>query len=129
MRWILAALKIFLMAMGALFLVILGLLAYLWFADPFGLKPLLTGADKKIERTVGGDTQATGTETDLNPLLTAGQEAVLESLGVDVETLPTEIDAETERCLRDAVGEKRAAEIEGGDAPTVMELFKAKKCL
>lgn len=129
MHKILAALKIFLMALGALFLVILGLLAYLWFADPFGLKPLLTGADKKIERTVGGDAQATDAETDLNPLLTDEQEAVLESLGIDVETLPTEIDAETERCLRDSVGEKRAAEIESGGAPTVMELFKAKKCL
>lgn len=106
---------------GILFILQIGLLAYLWFADPFQIRPMLSNPSMNVLPKSSG--------TDQNPGLSAEQESFLTSIGIDPASLPTEIDEETESCLRSKVSPERAAEIEAGATPTPLEIFKAKECL
>jgi hypothetical protein len=120
MKIFLKILKGFLMFMGVLFILQISLLAYLWFADPFNIRPMMSG------QTI---IPSSGTSiTDQHPSLTSDQENLLNSVGIDPASLPAEIDAETENCLRSKVSPERAAEIEAGATPTPFELIKAKDC-
>lgn len=121
MKTLLTVLKVFLMAMGVIFLIILGIAAYLIVADPFGIRDIMKPA--------GAMSAADGAAEDKNPLLTPQQEAFAESVGIDPASLPSEITPEMESCLIDAVGAERAAEIQAGAAPTPFEILKAKGCL
>jgi hypothetical protein len=129
MKTFLTILKIFLMTMGVIFLILLGIVAYIIFADPFGLRDLMKPADTVSEVMDGEMPPAPSGATDKNPLLTPEQEAFAESVGIDPATLPTEITPEMENCLIDAVGAERAAEIQAGATPSPIEIFKAKGCL
>jgi hypothetical protein len=131
MKTLLKILQIFLMTMGVIFLILIGVAAYVIIADPFGIRDLMKPADVTIEAEGAGETE--GAEgagvVDKNPLLTPQQEAFAESIGIDPATLPTEVTPEMESCLIEAVGEERAAEIQAGATPTPFEIFKAKGCL
>ena len=109
------------MFMGVLFILQLSLLAYLWFADPFNIRPMLSNQTIDLLPSAPG--------ADQHPILTPDQENFLNSVGINPANLPTEIDKETEDCLRSKVSPERAAEIEAGATPTAMELLKARECL
>ena len=75
-------------------------------------------------------------EPSTNPngevIFTPEQESIMRSVGVDPAKVPTsaeEITPELATCLVNAVGEKRAKEIEEGSAPTPLEIIKASNCL
>ncbi|MEA3248786.1 MAG: hypothetical protein U9Q03_00315 [Patescibacteria group bacterium] len=136
MKTFLTVLKIFLMSMGVVFLIVLGIIAYVIIADPFNLRGITQPADLASgvinEIVPDGGTAAAPTisdPNDKNPLLTPDQEAFAESIGIDPATLPTEVTPEMESCLIDAVGAERAAEIKAGAAPSAFEIFKARGCL
>ncbi len=131
MKTFLTVIKVFLMVMGAIFLIILGIAAYVIVADPFGLRDIIKPAEVTTEsgETGGADRTGDAEAVDKNPLLTPEQENFAESIGIDPATLPTEITPEMESCLIDAVGAERAAEIQGGATPTPIEIFRAKGCL
>lgn len=119
MKLALKIIRIFLMVMGVIFLLLLGVATYVIVADPFELRGL-----------VGGARPDGGTDTsDRNPLLSPEQEAFVESIGIDPATLPQEITPEMESCLIEAVGAERASQIQGGATPSAFEILKAKGCL
>ncbi|MFW0862246.1 MAG: hypothetical protein ACKKL6_01540 [Candidatus Komeilibacteria bacterium] len=104
---------------GVLFLIEIIIVAYLFLADPFGIKEMLPSMD----------TTANNQAVDQHPLLDASQEKILSTLGVDVANLPTEMTPELQSCLTEAVGADRAKEIMEGATPGVMDVIKAKSCL
>jgi len=134
MKIFLKILNYFFTTLGIIFFIILLLATYLFFADPFNLKPLFSSfgvSPGTVMEAVTGDKKAPATENieDKNPLLNAEQEKILESVGIDPEALPTEVTPELEDCLVEKVGEQRAAEIAKGAEPTAMDILKASACL
>jgi len=90
------------------------------------IKPWGVDVPQTISAIVSPPTQSTGYD---HPLLNPQQEAILESVGVDVKSLPTQITKDQQQCAIDAVGQKRAAELLGGSAPTLSDITKLKQCL
>ena len=103
---------------GILFLVELIILAYIFIADPLGLR---------LEKS--GNESVNSQAIDQNPLLNSSQEKILSGLGIDVANLPTEMTTDLQTCLTKAVGADRAQEIIDGATPGVMDIIKAKSCL
>lgn len=109
----------FLAIVGAL---TLALAAYLYFADPLGLRELFQQAP-----TYPAPTESPSGENTIN--LSPAQKLLLEKAGLDATALPTTISPELEQCLTKAVGAERAAQIKAGSVPTPTEIIKAKSCL
>ncbi|MBL7021759.1 hypothetical protein ISR92_00300 [Patescibacteria group bacterium] len=107
---------------GVLFVIEMIFIAYLFIADPFGLKGI-------INESVPISNVDNSQVVDENPLLDSAQEKILSGLGVDIANLPTEISPELETCLTEAVGAERALEITNGATPGVLDIIKAKACL
>ncbi|MFH1047503.1 MAG: hypothetical protein V1738_04325 [Patescibacteria group bacterium] len=130
-------LQYLLMFFGVLFIGEMIFIGWLWFADPFGIKAVLSGnvdtaVSDSAESSVSGTTPmpvVSAPTTDKHPLLSPEQEALAESLGIDPASLPAEITPEMETCLKAAVGEQRAAEIYAGATPTPFEIILARNCL
>ncbi len=112
----------FFVFLGVVFFVLLSAAAYLWFADPWGVRAWWE------MRGTAGPAAAPAAE-DASPLLSPAQEEALSRAGIDPASLPQEISPELEDCLVAAVGEVRAEEIRQGAAPTFGEVLKAKECL
>ncbi len=111
----------FFVLLGVIFFVLLCTLAYLWFADPYGIRPMVDGVI-----TPGS------TETELldkHPVLTQTQEKSLEVVGIDVTTLPTTLTKQQETCFTKTLGAPRVREILSGDTPTIQEITRARGCL
>ena len=110
----------FFVFLGVVFFTLLSAAAYLWFADPWGVRAWweTRGAAVAIPAAEGA-----------NPLLSPAQEEMLSRAGIDPASLPREISPDLEDCLVAAVGEARAEEIRQGAAPTFAEVLKAKECL
>lgn len=124
-------LTIFFVTLGVIFFGILCLVAYLWFADPFGLRPLFTstaGMAEVVSETVEPE-EPTATSVDKNPNLTPAQEDALTLIGIDPAGLPSEVSQDQYSCFVRVLGEARVLEIKAGEAPTPIEIFKAKECL
>lgn len=130
-------LTVFFVALGVIFFVLLVLLAYVWFADPFEIRPLIgTYRESPSELSATAETgetslapSASTVPDDKNPNLTAAQANALEIIGVDVTALPTEITADQMTCFTRVLGATRVAAIEAGAAPTPIEILKAKECI
>jgi len=106
---------------GVLFFLEIILGAYIWLADPFNLKPILSSSLP--------NSNASSESTFDHPLLNSTQEAVLSGLGVDVANLPSEVTPAMETCLIAKVGTDRAQEIMNGALPNLLDIAKAKSCL
>lgn len=117
-------LNYFFVTLGIIFFLILLGLAYLWFADPFGVRPLIATFTNP---TTEPQTEQTNT-TDKHPTLSEEQEQALESIGVNPEALPSTITPEMEACFTALLGEARVAEIKGGASPSPLEVLKTKEC-
>jgi hypothetical protein len=92
-------------------ILVVGAGLYIWFADPFQLKPLLWPAPApQLQKG------STGTTTDRN--LTPQQEAAV-----------SRFTPETERCAVAALGQARVDEIKAGAQPTPAEIVVASHCM
>ncbi len=122
--------KGFFITLGVIFFVLILMGLYIWFTDPFNIKPLLSSGVtiESVANTISGDTIKVD-NIDKNPLLTEDQEATLETLGIDPADLPTEITPELTTCLTSKVGKTRANEIIQGSEPTTSDILKASACL
>jgi hypothetical protein len=120
----------FFVTLGIIFFMILCAGAYVWFADPFEIRPLvsmLLGSSTNIPvDTI--QTQGGASQVDKNPALSPTQESALESIGVDPAKLPSTITPEMEICFTEKLGSTRVSEIKGGDSPTPTEVFTARSC-
>lgn len=114
------------MFLGGLFLLIIGLLVYLYMTDPWDIKKYFNNVP--VADLLSGKAAPVSENYD-HPLLTADQENTLRQIGIDPAKLPAEITPDMEKCLIEAVGADRAGEIVGGSAPSALEIFRAKACL
>jgi hypothetical protein len=111
----------FFVTLGVIFFILMCAGAYLWFADPYGVRPL-------IDALRGAETSITPSPTDKNPALSPVQEAALEQVGIDPAAVPTTITPAQEACATEILGAARTAEIKAGDAPTLTEIAQARQC-
>jgi hypothetical protein len=121
----------FFCTLGVIFFAMLCTLAYLWFADPFNLRPLITSfiADETVIPTLVEETTIpTAPVQDKNTLLSPVQETALEKIGIDPAKLPSEITPEMKTCFIAELGATRVAEIVSGDAPSPLEAFQTRDC-
>ena len=122
----------FFVTLGVIFFVLLCALAYLWFADPLEIRPLiatLSSAPEVQVRDAAPIVSKVPVATDdAHPLLSDTQEAALEAIGINPENLPKEITPAMELCFVDTLGEVRVNEIKAGDAPTAIEVFTTRTC-
>ena len=139
MKTLLKILKYFFTTLGVIFFIIILLGIYLFVADPFGWKPLLSlfipssdqsSATAPIDTSAPIKTTPTKTSTTATKtLLTPTQTKQLEALGVNTANLPTEMTPELQTCLTEKLGAARADELLKGSAPTPVDLLKAGSCL
>jgi hypothetical protein len=118
-------LQIFFITLGIIFFILLVAGAYLYIADPYGIKPFIQNLTGQPVST----TKETGGTTDKNPLLSPAQEQTLEKIGIDPAALPTSITPAMEQCFYAKLGNKRANEIKNGAQPTAADYFAARSCL
>ena len=119
-------LNVFFVTLGVIFFIILCGLAYIWFADPFNIRPfvsVLTAESTEASISLKG-----GSIKDKNPVLSSEQEAALESIGINPENLPSTITPEMEACFTAKLGSARVAEIKAGASPTAVEVFTTREC-
>lgn len=123
-------LKNFFIVLGVIFFILILGAIYIWLADPFEIKPLLSSGITvdSVVNTISGN-KVEVDNIDKNPLLNEDQEATLETLGVDPATLPTEITPAMQACFVDKLGEARTNEIIQGSSPTPSDFFQARSCL
>ena len=112
----------FFVTLGVIFFIIICVGAYIWFADPFEIRPLINTL------TSGDGTVTVSDGVDKNPTLSESQETALEKIGIDPAILPTTITSEMEACFTEKLGAKRVLEIKNGDSPTATEVFTAHSC-
>jgi len=117
----------FFCTLGIIFFLILCGLAYLWYADPFEIRPVIEGFRTAPSASVSTDAEAAAV-VDKNPGLNAEQERALETIGIDPAKLPSEITLEMKICFTEILGAARVAEIEAGGAPTATEVFQTREC-
>lgn len=67
--------------------------------------------------------------TPVSSLLTKEQEETLEKFGIDTDTIPSEITPEQEACAIEEIGIDRVEDIKNGDAPSLLEMVAAMKCI
>lgn len=132
----------FFVTLGVIFFVLLLGLGYVWFADPFGVRPFIdmmraNDTDTPTSATVvpnekeageSAEQQTVTPSTDKHPALSPTQESALESIGLDPAKLPQTITPEMETCFTTILGAERVAQIKGGDSPTATEVFKTRSC-
>lgn len=126
-------LNIIFVIFGGIFFLQVIALAYLWIADPFELRPLISSFQNEAVAPETASTpdapDAPVDTTDKNANLTPAQEDALELIGINPAGLPDTITPEQMSCFVRVLGETRVAEIQSGAAPTAIEIFKAKECL
>jgi hypothetical protein len=117
--------------LGVIFFILLCAGAYLWFADPFEIRPMLSSVagDVGTVTTAVTDGVSETVTADKNPVLNATQERALEVVGIDPAKVPTSITPEQEACFTEKLGAERVAEIKAGDTPGAVEILKAKECI
>lgn len=123
----------FFVVLGVIFFLLIGGGAYVYIADPFGIKPLIqvfkgnavsSGDNVTVNTVTDKQDNVSGTAVPLN----SAQEGALRSLGIDPAALPV-ITPAMEQCFYDTLGASRAEEIKAGAAPTPLDYFKARSCL
>ncbi len=135
-------LNYFFVSLGVIFFFLLCVLAYVWFADPFGIRPFIDMMRANDANTIvpsmtvpaegeAGETteeQDATQSTDKHPALSPTQESALESVGLDPAKLPQTMTPEMEDCFTTILGEARVTQIKEGDSPTATEVFKTRSC-
>jgi hypothetical protein len=117
----------FFVTLGVIFFIFLCATAYVWFADPFGIRPIIKMIIKNdSETSIEKDTAIS--EVDKNPALSPDQEKALETIGIDPAKIPSTITPEMETCFTDKLGAPRVLEIKNGSTPTPAEIFLARNC-
>ncbi len=126
----------FFVVLGVIFFILIVGVAYLWFADPFGVRPLIEIAlsPSSQNESVLLEGENTGTSTgevsqDKNPALSPTQEQALEKIGIDPAKLPSSITPEMEKCFIEKLGILRVGEIKNGATPTPTEVFSTLPCV
>jgi len=128
----------FFTTLGVIFFILLWGLAYVWFADPFGIRPLLQAItsdtqESAVVEPVGEDSSIpeTGTKsnapTSSGTSLTPEQKAALSTIGINPDALP-ELTPEMESCFIATLGSARVAEIKAGASPSPKEIFASRSC-
>jgi len=121
----------FFLTLGVIFFFLLCAGAYLWFVDPFNLKPLLslvTAQPAEQQQTVD-DTTTNTSDANTNAALSPEQEAALQTIGINPATLPIRITSTQETCFAEKLGAARVAEIKAGAVPSAAEFYTARMCL
>lgn len=134
MKIVLKILNYFFVGLGVIFFLESIAIAYIYFADPFGVRPFLKSTGIQPGAVINMVTEGSPSKTidsgiDKHPALSAEQEQTLESIGIDPATIPTEVSQEMEDCFTQKLGAKRVKEIEAGATPSASDLFKASSCL
>jgi hypothetical protein len=132
-RW----LHIFFLTLGGLFFILLIILGYLFWADPWDVRPLLqrmyetSNIAPSHDETTAPDNGVQSTESDSAPppTVTSEQAEALESIGLDPATFLTSLTTEEEACFVTELGSERVEEIKAGDIPTFSEVAIASSCL
>lgn len=133
----------FFCTLGVIFFMLMGAGAYLWFADPFEIRPIISILFEVSEPTsatavpeAGSSIQQSETNlptdtavVDKHPALSPTQETALETIGIDPAALPSTITPAQEACFVDKLGAARVAEIKEGDTPSPTEFFTARACI
>ena len=140
-------LTIFFVSLGVVFFFIILVLAYLWIADPYNIKPFIYNTNMtKVENEVGvvnndspaspiAITSATSTEVitavtaNTKGGITEGQKNALQLVGIDPAVLPKNLTPEQEQCFVSEFGQARVNAIKAGALPTPMEVLTGKNCL
>ncbi len=124
---------IFFVVLGVIFFCLLLAAAYVWVADPFGLRSsnesMIETVKSEVVPPEEGATAEVSATPNQNQNLTPEQENALRFIGIDPMALPEEITPEQQACFERTLGVDRVAEIKAGDAPSAIEIFKAKECL
>lgn len=130
--------------LGVIFFFVLCGLAYVWFADPWNIRPFFEMTKKATTTNFAGTPQAGegggggGTPTaskvvneqvDNHPALSQEQEAALEQVGVNVDALPTTMTPDMEVCFAKKIGVGRVADIKAGASPTPSEVALGLPCV
>lgn len=123
--------RIFFFTLGVIFFLLIGTGMYLWYVDPFELRPLV--------ETLLSDAKGIATEVregveekvgeDKSPSLNAVQERALEAVGIDPAKIPATMTPEQEVCFTEKLGAARVAEIRAGASPSAADLLKARSCI
>jgi hypothetical protein len=134
-------LTIFFVSLGVIFFIILLALAYLWFADPFEIRPLIeryqsvSTVDKdSVSKASSDQAVVNNSETEdvpakaQNSPLSSNQAEALSAVGID-ESLVTSFSQEEIECFTRILGAERVEEIKKGAVPSPGEFFAAKECL
>ncbi len=126
--------------LGGAFLVVLFIIGYLYFVDPYNLKPLFNSSGEitpvSIETSLES-TEPTDSDVIVQPgstatagfVLSEPQRSALVGLGVDPAAVPTEVSAAQEECFIDVLGKARVEELKAGAVPGTMELLRAQSCI
>lgn len=126
----------FFTTLGVIFFVLLCGLAYVWFADPFNIRPFIEMMTTKEEvsstatptsEDASSSADSSSGTTEQTRKITPEQEEVLSSVGIDIDALP-ELTPEMEACFTAELGEARVAEIKAGASPTPTEIFSTRTC-
>ncbi len=129
----------FFAVLGVIFFCLLLGLGYFIVADPYNLRPLISGMfqnstmeNEQITPSDLGDSQketTNGESAAITSKMSTSQAQALESVGIDVRNVPTEFTPEQTTCFVGILGEARVEAIKAGDTPTATEFFQAKACL
>jgi hypothetical protein len=134
-------LTIFFVSLGVIFFIILLTLAYLWFADPFEIRPLLeryqtasASNDSVVTEASSSSVELEGSKTDVvsalepNSALSSAQSDALSTVGIDESAVANFSQSEIE-CFTGILGKERVDEIKAGSVPSLSEFFAAKECV
>lgn len=108
---------------------IIGMITYIWFADPFGIRAFVAPTTSTSSTTeyndVAGTSVLVGTIT-----VSEEQMALLKLVGIDPEELEQQDPAVLRTCIEAEVGVERARQIESGQvSPTVADVLALKRCV
>ncbi len=102
MKLFLKILNVFFVVLGVIFLIFILIGVYFWVADPYGIKPLITGTSSiKIE--------------DFNNL--------------EADDLLKKVTPQMSDCIFQKLGNARSMELMAGATPTSADLSKIAQCL
>lgn len=126
-----------------LFACIIAIGAYLWVADPFGLRVFfdenttITTSTTTYEADTTAATSAVAPSTDsmvttaeLDVAITPEQEALLSAVGLDIETLAAQDPVALEACVSAKVGAERSAALQAQEVtPGIADVLALKSCI
>ncbi len=124
----------FFCTLGVIFFVLICGGVYVWFADPIGIRPIVTMllqarvAESEVQHEVGTSTESTTSAIQRVGVFSPAQESALRAVGIDPATLPTLMTDARLLCAVRTIGSDRVAAIKAGDMPTFAELQLLRTC-